>query len=91
MDLAQQNKFIRKELERLTKESRVLSSIYVTLQSHLSEEQAKQVRSEVEAFVKSSFTEKEIEEYYRRNENRLRFSALESEILDITRPKRNDD
>jgi len=88
MDLAQQNKFIRKELEQLAKESRVLSSIYVTLQSHLSEEKTKQVQSEVEAFVKSNFTEKEIEEHYRRNESRLRSSALESEILDITRSKR---
>ena len=85
MDLAQKNKNIRKELERLTKESRVLSSIYTILSTYLTKDNTKQLQLEVKLFAKSKFTKSDMKQYYQNNVDRIILNALEYEILDIIR------
>ncbi len=85
--LAQVNKGIRKELERLTKEARVLSAIYGVLLQFMSDDQRDQIKSEVRKIVSIQFIQEEIDSYYKRNSDRSFRTILESDALEIIKPK----
>lgn len=85
--LAQVNKGIRKELERLTKEAQVLSAIHGVLLQFMSDDQRDQIKSEVRKIICAQFTQEELNSYYKRNSGRLRCTVLESYVLEIVKPK----
>lgn len=87
MTLAQTNKEMRKELESLTKEARVLSAIHGTLLRFMSENQRDQIKSEVRKSLSTQFTEEELSSYRKRNSGRLGCNTLEYEALKIIQPE----
>lgn len=87
MSLATKNKEIRKELERLTEEIRALSAIYWRLQRFTSEDQQNKIKSNARRFVYSSFSQDEVNSFYKRKAHLLTKSSLESVSLEIAKPE----
>jgi DUF1365 family protein len=85
--LAQKNKEIRKELERLTEEIRALSAIYWRLLQFTSEDQKNKIKLNARRLVYSSFSQDEINSFYKRKSNLLIRTTLESDSLEITKPE----
>lgn len=88
MSLVQANKGIRKELELLTREVRVISAIYWVLLQFVSEDQKHQIKSEVSKIISAQFSQEEIISYHRRNSDRINRTTLEFEVLEIIKPLR---
>jgi hypothetical protein len=87
MSLALKNKEIRKELEHLTEEVRALSAIYWRLQESTSEDQQNKIKSNARRFVYSTFSQYEIDSFYKRKTNLAFKSPLESVSLEIVKPE----
>ena len=87
MSLAQKNKETRKKLERLTEEIQALEAIYWRLLQFMSEDQKNKAKSNARRLVYSSFSQDEINSFYKRKSNLLIHTTLESDSLEIVKPE----
>jgi hypothetical protein len=87
MSLAAKNKEIRKELERLTEETRALSAVYWRLRESMPENQQERIKSDARKFVYSTFSKEELDSLYKRKGNLALKSSLESLIVEIIKPE----
>ncbi|MEM0356997.1 MAG: hypothetical protein QXL77_01275 [Candidatus Bathyarchaeia archaeon] len=83
LELAQRNREIRKELEKLMLEKQALTYIYNAVTDYLPGFKRQEILKKISAIIKTKFDLKTLNTAYERKSGYMVITSLESDVLEI--------